>query len=289
MDPLTPADCDLRGLPFMPLDIVRVLDSDLYALSTGDEFKAAMTLLCKSWLQIPAASLPDDERILSHLSGAGARWRKLKEMALRGWVKCDDGRLYHPVVADKAKEAWKHRQAQRERANKRWGNTNTPLDGTPTAMPRHYHGTPTENAAAMQGTGTVKGEVREREKPSPTESLNFKPKPAQEIPANVDWTGALALNYVCKAADWHPPSDTQRQASIHIIDGWLALGCSLETILAGIARARARQPGERTRSLKRFDSTIRGIRGDQLGGELPHTVNDVQALTEAVAKRMEAK
>jgi hypothetical protein len=30
--PLTPADCDLRGLPFMPMDVVRILDSDLFAL-----------------------------------------------------------------------------------------------------------------------------------------------------------------------------------------------------------------------------------------------------------------
>ena len=37
-EPLTPPECDLRGMPFMPLDIVRLFDSDLYALSTGDEF-----------------------------------------------------------------------------------------------------------------------------------------------------------------------------------------------------------------------------------------------------------
>ena len=99
-DPLTPADCDVRALPFMPLDVVRVLDSDLFAISSGDEFKAALALGCKSWLQIPAASLPDDDRVLAHLSSAGARWSKVKKMALRGWVKCSDGRLYHPVVAE---------------------------------------------------------------------------------------------------------------------------------------------------------------------------------------------
>lgn len=114
-DPLTPPDCDLRGLPFMPLDVIRLLDSDIFAKSTGDEFKAALALWCKSWTQVPAASLPDDERVLAHLSGAGAKWRKVRETALSGWVKCSDGRLYHSVVAEKALEALPHRQAHAEK------------------------------------------------------------------------------------------------------------------------------------------------------------------------------
>jgi hypothetical protein len=113
--PLTPADCDLRGLPFMQLDTGRLLDSDLFALSTGDEFKAAIALWCKAWQQIPAASLPDDDRVLAHLSGAGTRWKKLKPVALRGFVLCNDGRLYHPVIAEKANEAWSRRTDWQER------------------------------------------------------------------------------------------------------------------------------------------------------------------------------
>ena len=41
--PLVPVEVDLRGLPFMPLDVVRLLDSDLFALTSGDEFKAALS------------------------------------------------------------------------------------------------------------------------------------------------------------------------------------------------------------------------------------------------------
>ena len=113
--PLTPADCDLRGFAFMPMDTIRLLDSDLFALSTGDEFKAALALWCKSWAQIPAGSLPTDDRILAHLSGTGSGWRKLKEMALRNWIECADGRLYHPVVAEKALEAWDRREEWTEK------------------------------------------------------------------------------------------------------------------------------------------------------------------------------
>lgn len=94
----------------MPLDVVRLGDSDLFALSTGDEFKAAVALWCKSWLQVPAASLPTDDRVLAHLSSAGAKWKKVKAIALRGWVECSDGRLYHPVIAEKAIEAMARRQ-----------------------------------------------------------------------------------------------------------------------------------------------------------------------------------
>ncbi|MCH4094613.1 MAG: YdaU family protein [Acetobacter peroxydans] len=127
--PLTPPDSDLRGLPFMPLDTVRLLDSDLFALSTGDEFKCAVALWCKAWQQVPAGSLPDHERVLAHLSGAGAGWPAMRAMALHGWVICTDGRLYHPVLAEKANHAWKARQAQRARANRRW-HPQEPTDST---------------------------------------------------------------------------------------------------------------------------------------------------------------
>jgi hypothetical protein len=97
-------------MPFMPLDVVRLLDSDLFALSTGEEFKAAVALWCKSWSQNPAGSLPNDDRVLAHLSSANARWKKIKEGAMRGWVMCSDNRWYHPVVAEKALEALPMRQ-----------------------------------------------------------------------------------------------------------------------------------------------------------------------------------
>lgn len=121
-EPLVPLEVNLRGLPWMRLDTTRLLDSDLFALSTGDEFKAAVALWCKSWTQIPAGSLPNDERVLAHLSGASSRWKKVREMALRGWVLCEDGRLYHPIVAEQAIAAWDERveyRAENDARNER--------------------------------------------------------------------------------------------------------------------------------------------------------------------------
>lgn len=116
---LTPSDCDLRGLGYMPLDVQRLRDSDLAIGSTGDEFKAAVLLWCVSWSQVPAASLPDDDRKLAALIRMdGKAWKKVREVALSGWVKCVDGRLYHSVVAEKAREAWKDRTKYREKRDK---------------------------------------------------------------------------------------------------------------------------------------------------------------------------
>ena len=115
LKPLTPENCDLRDFAFMPLDVVRLRDSDISAVSSGDEFRCAVLLWCASWHQVPAASLPDDDTVLSQLAGYGRvvkEWKKVKNGALRGWVKCSDGRLYHPVVAEKANEAWMRKLEQ---------------------------------------------------------------------------------------------------------------------------------------------------------------------------------
>jgi hypothetical protein len=105
----------------MPLDVVRLRDSDLTVLASGDAFRAAVLLWCASWHQVPAASLPTDDRLLASLAGYGRDmkgWSQVREDALRGFVECSDGRLYHPVVAEKALEACEYRKAQKERTRK---------------------------------------------------------------------------------------------------------------------------------------------------------------------------
>lgn len=116
--PLVSMEIDLRDFPYMPLDVVRLRDSDLAAVSSGDGFRAAVILWCACWHQVPAASLPEDDRILANLAGFGravAEWMKVKEDALRGFIRCDDGRLYHPLIAEKANDAWAAKQRQRAR------------------------------------------------------------------------------------------------------------------------------------------------------------------------------
>ena len=59
--PLVPPEVDLSEFKFMPLDVRRLRDSRLVATATGEEFMEWTLLLCASWHQIPAGSLPDDD------------------------------------------------------------------------------------------------------------------------------------------------------------------------------------------------------------------------------------
>jgi hypothetical protein len=93
----------------MPLDVMRLRDSDL-ALHPKFEVRWVSVLSwCVAWHQVPAASLPDDDGMLSRMLGYGGNiraWKKIRDQgALRGWQRHSDGRLYHLVVAAKALEA----------------------------------------------------------------------------------------------------------------------------------------------------------------------------------------
>lgn len=103
--PLVPADVDLRAFKFMPVDVQRLLKSETWALGTGDERAAAMSLWLEAWHQVPAGSLPNNDRMLKKLADSD-KWPRVRAQALRGWVECSDGRLYHPVTCEKVLEAW---------------------------------------------------------------------------------------------------------------------------------------------------------------------------------------
>jgi hypothetical protein len=115
--PLTPATCDLRDYPSMMMDVVRLFSSTFHARANDSEWRAGVTLWLKAFHQVPAGSFADDEIELTRAAELGRdfkTFRKLRPMALHGWVKCSDGRLYHPVVSEKALEAWIDRLTQRK-------------------------------------------------------------------------------------------------------------------------------------------------------------------------------
>lgn len=117
--PMTPADCDLQDFPFMPLHVARLRDSDLAAEESPEACWYAVLLWAASWHQIPAGSLPDNDAVLTKLIGLGRdvrTFRKHKAGAMRGFVVCDDGRLYHPVVAEQALTSWRRKIEQRWRS-----------------------------------------------------------------------------------------------------------------------------------------------------------------------------
>jgi hypothetical protein len=117
-EPLVPAHVDLRDFAYMPLQVNDLLKSSFWIKSKKDPrvAHAAVSLWCQSWHQVPAGSLPDDDEILAELAMCDdAEWGRVRERALKHFVKCADGRFYHRVVSGKAMEAWTAKNAQRDR------------------------------------------------------------------------------------------------------------------------------------------------------------------------------
>lgn len=136
-EPFVPADVDLNGYGWMPFYGYRLFGSDFNSLCTDSEWRAGVTLWWAAWNQVPASSLPDDDRALCRLADLGRdvrEWQKLRENALRGFVKCSDGRLYHKVLSELALVAWDKRVKERNKKAKwRAGhNRSEEVDGTGT-------------------------------------------------------------------------------------------------------------------------------------------------------------
>lgn len=117
--PPVPADCDLTDFRFMPLDCVRLRDSGLASEQTPEENWAAVLLWIAAWHQVPSSSMPDSDNWIAKAAGymsrgrVDARWKEVRDGAMRHFVLCSDGRWYHPVVAEKANEAWLSKLRQR--------------------------------------------------------------------------------------------------------------------------------------------------------------------------------
>ncbi|SDV49222.1 DUF1376 domain-containing protein [Chitinasiproducens palmae] len=269
--PLTPPDCDLRDFAFMPLDVVRLRDSDLSIHANGEEFRAAVLLWCASWHQMPAASLPDDDATLSSLAGYGRvqkEWKKVRAGALRGWVKCSDGRLYHPVVAEKARDAWtaklrqrfktecarikkhcqRHRIEYAEPDFDQWVSDGCPV-GSPLPVPKtneecprdtfemsqgHIPPVPREIHSKGQGEGEGQGEFKTISKPS---SSSVHPARGSD-----DWTPDTPADWCRHFAERHgveinPSSVHDRKKAWPIFTAWCAAKLSARFVDAAVAAA----------------------------------------------------
>src|SRR3990167_1381965 len=220
--PLVSEDVDLRDFRFMPLDVVRLRDSDVAALPDGDAFRAAVMSWCVSWHQQPAASLPDDDGILARLLGYGrdvAGWKAARGGgALHGWIKCSDGRLYHPVVAEKAIEAWILKRKQRART------------AAATAA-RMSHGMPlstvTENVTndVTNDVTESKGQDRTRQDKEITPPKGVPPLCEEAVSLFNDLAGRIGLARVQRLTASRRRSLIARLGECGGVEGWkVALG-----------------------------------------------------------------
>lgn len=110
-------DVDLHSMPGFMLDTGVMLQSDLWAVSSGEEFKAWMALIMRSWHRVPSGSLPNDDALLQSMTPNPRRWSAVKEVALRGWYVATNGLLYNAKLSTYVGLAAANQQSQRKRAS----------------------------------------------------------------------------------------------------------------------------------------------------------------------------
>lgn len=174
--PLVPAEVDLRDFPFTPIFRSRLFGSSFHARVSDAEWRAGVTLWLKSWDQVPAGSLPDDDVDLCRLAELGRDmklWLKLRPGALHGWFACTDGRLYHKVVAEGVNEAWQRKQEQRDRTEKARAAklakrlAQSAGASVTTSVTDDATGSATDTVTGSKGQG--QGQYKERSTASPVE------------------------------------------------------------------------------------------------------------------------
>ena len=193
--PLTPANCDLRAFRDMPLDVQRFRDSDLVTEEDPETILAALWLWTAAWHQIPAASLPNDDRALSRFAGFGRSieaWHRVKDGALRGFVECSDGRLYHRTLSEKANNAWD------KRLQYEWGKAKDrhrkAMRDVPEAERTEFpdfegwkdHREPAEPLPGKQGRLPLERAAIPAEKPSERARADRAPAPPRDAPARTE-------------------------------------------------------------------------------------------------------
>lgn len=172
-DIIIPPDCDLRDFRFMPLEVERLRRSKAWLIAKRQPELGfyMMNLWMAVWHEVPAASIEDDDDVLADAAMCDPKkWAKVREHVLRGWVKGSDGRLYHPVVAEKAREAWADKQAYRKRTaaaraakQQRRGRSVTDDATDDDAGYATDIATSTVTEPVTDDVTALKGEVRERE------------------------------------------------------------------------------------------------------------------------------
>lgn len=166
-EPPTPAEADLRGMQYMQLYGDRLFASTTWTLASFEARCAALRLWWHAFAhQVPAGSLPNDDRLLAEYAGYGVAlkaWAKVRQQAMRGWSLCKDGRLYHKVVAELVAEAWAGRQKFDElrakwRAKKHRGKAASSPGNGP-----DFSGASPGKAGEVSETSPGKSLLRERE------------------------------------------------------------------------------------------------------------------------------
>ena len=264
-EPLVDKGVDLRDFPFMPVDIVRLFGSEFHSQSDDAAWRAGVTLWLKSYHQVPASSIPNDDVALTRLAELGRdtkTWRKIKEQALRGWVLCDDGRLYHPVVAEKALEGWIEKLTFQKTSEaghaKRYGKAFDagPIDeALRAAVARLSALNPQSRALKRRALKAAVGSDDE-----PEDLADGRKKQPKNLPRDKEGKekdlSSLRSDGACRASDDDfakfiraCPKPVSQDAARRKLDEVLASGVPFEVILAGMNRYAVAERGNDLRFL----------------------------------------
>lgn len=239
--PPVAADVDIRDFAFTPMFRARLFGSSFHARASDSEWRAGVTLWLKSWDQVPAGSLPDDDVDLCRLAELGRdlkTWKKIKAGALHGWGKCADGRLYHSVVAEGVNDAWKSKLEQRWRSecgrikkhNQRHANDSSAQMPMPTLEQflslRHATGVPGDTGRMSPGTEPACPHTVPEETPSKRQGQGIidDDDDAPERPHVIVWRKMLALMGIS--------SDEQKWfGAMARVEMWIKQGWSAENLI----------------------------------------------------------
>lgn len=284
--PPVPADADLRPLPFMPLHVAKLRDSDLAAECEPEACWYAVLLWCAAWHQLPAGSLPNSDKVLCKLIGLGRdlkTWNAHREQAMRGWYEASDGRLYHPTIAAEVNKAWRGRLEQAWRtecarirkANQR-NKTEDPLPSLDAFLAGRA---PATSVALSQGTldfvpeDTAKrdeecpkgqGDLshgkthpRERDRERERDSKKVKPSNGSATREREDLLAVTSRVAAAAGVSVIQPSKLAR--AMDVVKSWQGDGVNIDdTALPVIAKRLADMPADETvSSLAYFDAAVR--------------------------------
>jgi hypothetical protein len=275
-EPLVPADVDLRDFEFMPFSVARFRDSALVAEREPEEIVAAVLLWSASWHQVPASSLPDNDKQLARLAGYARSVRdflKVKEGAMHGLMRCSDGRWYHSVVAEKAAEGWNakvkeehkracDRQRKSNKERKERGEPELPIPASPPLLSKRLvdgiplwrywnsdgtdgnsDGNPKEAQRKSRLKGEGEGEVRDTHGGKPPNGVPVDP----EILACAMLSAALREQGVSVTPD-HPD-----------LIAWRKAGVTESLALQAVELAREQKPKPEPIPARYLDRVIRNM------------------------------
>lgn len=304
--PLTPSDCDLQDFPFMPLHVARLRDSDLAAEAHPEACWYAVLLWSASWHQLPAGSLPDNDAVLMRLIGLGRdakTFKKHRADALRGWILCSDGRLYHPVVAEQVLAGWDGKLRQRHRTlcaairkhNERkpdekrdsptydaWLSLDCPSDMNAyvTVMsrvtaPKVTRETPSKRERQGEGQGdSIKAVVVERA--SAADDIDPLVDAIVVPPADFANDVISLTNEVCRAAGIRHIDPGPISRHIALVKSWIDEGFDPEETIMPAVRDAVAKATERINALQFFDRSIRQFHARKeanFNGFAPHAAD----------------